>query len=444
MSWDWPHLKLFRSHLRRVTDGEVRRLAIAVPPQHGKTLGISVPYPAWRMLAKPGTRAGVGSHTQRYANKISRAVRKVALAAGGEPGDVDKEDEWSLSNGSTFIAKGVGAAIAGEPLDLFVMDDVFGTREDADSLATQEKVHEWYMDDVTARLQTGAPLILCNTRWGAGDLFGRIKDSEEWPDWSCVRIPAISESQEERDTVNSSYGLPPGLPDPLGREPGVALCDARFPLSELEKKRRAVGVGFECLYQGNPIPRGGTFFERAWFGQPVDRVPDGASLVRYWDLAESRKDSACFTSGVLLATVGAGGERRFFVADVVRGRWTPADRNDILLQTARADAARPGFKRTWFEEPVFDKDKAAMRGVMAKLAGFPVSPHKVGGSGGKEVRAEPLADAAKAGLVRLVAGNWVSAFLTELESFPRGQYKDQVDSASGAFTVSGRGDVAVY
>jgi len=38
----------------------------------------------------------------------------------------------------------------------------------------------------------------------------------------------------------------------------------------------------------------------------------------------------------------------------------------------------------------------------------------VGGSGGKEVRAEPLADAAKAGLVRLVAGNWNAAFLTEL------------------------------
>jgi len=398
-----------------------------LPPQHGKTRSVTVPYPVWRMLRTPGLRAGVLSHSQRYANKISRWARQLAVAAGGVVGEVGRADEWELENGSTFIARGRGASISGESLDLCLIDDVFGSRQDADSPVVQEEAYEWYMDDVTPRLQKGAAIVLVNTRWGPGDLYGRIGQSEEAGEWDILRLPAIAEEN-----------------DPIGRQPGEALCEARYPLAALLQKRRVEGVGFESLYQGNPVPRGGTFFERIWFGEPADRVPDGASLVRYWDLASSRADSACFTSGVLLATVGAGEERRFFVADVVRGRWTPADRNDILLQTAKADSARPGFRRTWFEEPVFDKDKAAMRGVMAKLAGFPVSPHKVGGAGGKEVRAEPLADAAKAGLVRLVAGNWNAAFLTELESFPRGQYKDQVDSASGAFTVSGRGDVAVY
>lgn len=434
MEWGWDWVRFAHSQLDRVTRGEIDRIAFAVPPQHGKTRSITVPYPAWRMLRTPGLRAGIGAHTQQYANKISRWVRKLVLAAGGVVGDVNRENEWSLANGSTFVAKGVGAALAGEPFDLFMMDDVFGAREDADSLTTQERIYEWYMDDVTPRLQKDAALVLCNTRWGPGDLFGRVKDSEEAGEWVFVRIPAISEEQNERDAVNATYGLPAGQLDPIGRTAsGLPLCEQRFPLAKLLQKKRTAGVGFESLFQGNPIPRGGTFFERSWFGQPVHELPEGCELVRYWDLAASRNDSACYTSGVLMARHGQGEARRFFIVDVIRGRWMPAERNEVMLQTARADKERPGFRRTWFEEPVFDRDRAAARAITAKLAGYPVSPDKVSGAGSKELRAEPLAGAAKAGLVRLVAGGWNGALLTEYEGFPRGQYKDQVDSGSGAF-----------
>lgn len=442
LSWDWPHLLLFQAQLQRVTNREIDRLAFVVPPQHGKTLGVTIPYAAWRLLAQPGVRVAVGSHTQNYADNISRRVRRTVLEAGGTPGDVDKVGEWSLANGSSFISKGAGAAIAGTSVDLFLMDDVFGTREDADSQAMQEKVYNWYMDDVTPRLQQDAALVLCNTRWNAGDLFGRIKDSEEAREWVIWRVPALSETQEDRDRVNSTYGLPAGLPDPVGRlEPGLPLCEERYRLEALLQKRRIEGVGFESLYQGNPIPRGGTFFERGWF-TVVDRLPDGCRLVRYWDLAAGREDSSCYTAGVLMAKVD-GSPAHYYVVDVVRGKWMPAERNDVMLQTAQADAARPGFARTYFEAPVFDKGKSAARGILAKLAGYPVQADNVSGSGSKELRAEPLADAAKGGIVSVVAGPWVAAWLTEMESFPRGQWMDQVDSSSGAFNKLARGQTVV-
>jgi len=419
--WDWLHLRAILSKLQKVTDGEIDRFGCMIPPQHGKTRSISVPYPVWRMIRTPGLRTGVCSHSQRYANKISRWARKLAVKAGAAFGEVNRADEWEMQNGSTFIARGRGASIAGEPLDLLVVDDVFGSRQDADSPVVQEEAYEWYMDDVTPRLQKDAAIVLVNTRWGPGDLYGRIAQSEEAEEWDILRLPAIAEEN-----------------DPIGRAPGTALCEDRFPLEKLRQKQRVEGVGFESLYQGNPIPRGGTFFERAWFSQPVDVLPAGARLVRYWDLAASRKDSACYTSGVLMARVGQGEEARYYVVDVVRGRWMPAERNDVMLQTAMGDRSRPGFERTWFEEPVFDRDRAAMRAIMAKLAGHAVMPDPVSGAGGKELRAEPLAGASKAGIVRLVAGPWNAAYLTELEGFPRGQWKDQVDSSSGAFNKLAR------
>lgn len=407
-----------------MTIGRTHKLAISWPPQHGKTDGVTVRYPLWRMIRTPGLRVGIASYNQTFTNKQSRKTRKLAQRLGLEFADTTRVDEWSLANGSTFVARGAGAGIAGEPLDLLVVDDPFKSRKEADSPVIQERVYEWYMDDVTPRIQKGGAIIIIHTRWGPGDLIGRIRDSEESAEWVYVVLKALAEEG-----------------DPLGRQPGEALCPDRFTRENLEAKRRTEGIGFESLYQQNPIPRGGTFFERAWFAV-LDRLStEPGRLIRYWDLASSRNDAACFTSGVLMGKFG--GEYR--VCDVIRGRWAPAERNAVMLQTAQGDATRPGFERTYFEKPVFDKDAAASRAIIARLAGYPVQADNVSGAGSKELRAEPLADAARGGIVKLVAGAWNAAFLTEMEGFPRGQWKDQVDSSSGAFNKLSRppGGIAV-
>jgi len=400
---------------------------------------VTVRYPLWRMLRNPGIRVGVGTYNQRYANKVSRYTRRLVDRVGIPYGDAGAVDSWTLANGSSYISRGAGVGLAGEPLDGYLIDDPLKNREEADSPVVQERVWEWFMDDVTPRIQQGGWLIVIHTRWNAGDLIGRILASEDAANWEHVRMPAIAETQEERDTVHHRQGLPLGLPDPLGRQPGEALCPQAFNRESLEDKRRVLGIGFETLYQQNDVARGGQFFDRTWFEPSVDRVPDGPiRRMRYFDLASSRHDAACFTSGVLMAKVGDGEQARFFIEDVVRGRWSPGERNDVILQTARTDATMPGFERTWFEKPVFDKGGDATRAIMAKLAGYPVKPDDVGGSGSKEVRAEPLSDAARGGLVKVVAGPWVAAFLTELEGFPKVSFKDQVDSCTGVFNKLSR------
>ena len=432
-TWGWKHLDYVREHLAEVTLGRCPKLAISWPPQHAKTESVTVRYPLWRMLREPGIRVGVASYNQTFTNKQSRKTRKLARRLGLKFGEPDMVNEWSLANGSTFIARGAGAGLSGEPLDCLVIDDPFRKRQDADSPTIQERVYEWYMDDVTPRIQKGGSLIIIHTRWNAGDLIGRIQTSEEAREWKYIRLPALAETQEERDKANAKVGLPAGLPDPINREPGEALCEDRFTRENLEAKRRTEGIGFETVYQQNDTARGGSFFQRDWFKE-VDTSPAGMRLMRYWDLASSRADSACFTSGVLMGKLADA----YFVVDVVRGRWGPAERNDVMLQTARADALRLGFERTWFESPVFDKNGAARQAIIAKLAGYPVQADNVSGSGSKELRAEPFADAAKGGLIRVVRGAWVAVFLTELEGFPRSQFKDQVDSSSACFVKLAR------
>jgi len=433
LNWDWPHLDHVRDRLADVTLGDCRKLAIAWPPQHYKTWSTTVRYPLWRMLREPGLRVGVGTYNQRYANKVSRWTRRLVERLGVPFGDAAAVDSWTLANGSSYIARGAGVGLAGEPVDLWVCDDPFKNREAADSPVVQEKVYEWHMDDVTPRIQQGGACVVIHTRWNPGDLIGRLQQSEDWPNWAYVRLPAVAESQAERDAVAERQNLPKGLPDPIGRAAGEPLCVGAFDAAALADKRRVLGVGFETLYQQNDITRGGSFFARDWFRvRPVEG--EKVRRVRYWDLAKSRKDTADYTSGVLVAKAGERDAARYWVEDVVRGRWSPGERNDVMRQTAEGDATRPGFERTWFESPAFDRDRAAARAIVARLSGLPCRGDDVGGSSGsKQVRAEPVSDAARCGLVSLVAGPWNAAFLTELEGFPKAPHDDQVDSLSGAF-----------
>lgn len=414
MSWDWPHLQYVRKHLDDSRAGLCNRIAVSWPPQHGKTESVTVRYPLYLMLAYPGIRVAVASYNQRFTNKQSRKTRRLARQLGIPFGDVDMVDEWNLANGSTFVSKGAGVGIAGEPVDIILIDDPFKNRKDADSVTIQERVYDWYMDDVTPRIQKGGVVVIIHTRWGPGDLIGRIQQSEEGGNWRYVVLPAIALEN-----------------DPMGRAVGEALCPDRFTIEDLMTKRRILGIGFESLYQQNPIPRGGTFFQRSWF-EIVDHVPADTEWIRYWDLAASREDTACYTSGTLLGRFNGV----YFIGDITRGRYDPASRNDVMLQTALGDSSRgEKYKRTYFEKPVFDKQGKASKAIISKLAGLPVSADDVGGKGSKELRAEPLADAAKAGLVKILRGSWNAAFLTEIEGFPRATYKDQVDSTSGAFNM---------
>jgi predicted phage terminase large subunit-like protein len=426
LNWDFAHLEYVRKQLARVTRGELKKLLISWPPQHYKTWSTTVRYPLYRMLRNPGLRVGIGTYNQRYANKVSRWTSRIVDSLGLAYGDKQAVEEWNLSNGSSYIARGAGVGIAGEPVDLWICDDPFKNREEADSPAVQENVWEWHMDDITPRIQQGGAAVVIHARWNPGDLIGRILDSPDGPNWEYIRLPALAEEN-----------------DPIGRAVGEALCRHAFNEESLADKERIMGIGFQGLYRLNPIPRGGTFFRRDWFGLPVDKTPAETTWVRYWDLASSRLDSACYTSGVLMGRHGKGADARFPVGDVIRGRWSPADRDDMILQTAIADRKRPGFDRTYFESPVFDKDGAARRGLIAKLAGHIIEADDVGGKGSKELRAEPVASAAKGGLVYLVAGSWNGAYLTELEGFPAGNYKDQVDSTSGAFNKLTTPDVTV-
>jgi predicted phage terminase large subunit-like protein len=410
--WGWRHLVHIRGVLDKVTAGSVKRLALFVPPQHGKSSMTTVRYPVWRLERDPALRVGIACYNQRHANRFSRRALKIAQARR-LPLDPKRQaaEEWETTAGGGFLAVGVGSGITGNPVDLLVIDDPVKNREEAESEAYRERVWDWYADDLYTRLQPGAAVVLIMTRWHTDDLAGRILGGSDAPDWAVVNLPAEAEEN-----------------DPLGREPGEPLCPERFGRGDLEARKRVLGPGYSALYQQRPVPRGGGMFKREWFRQLASAVPQGCSFVRYWDKAGTAGGAGAATAGVLMACDHGGA---FYVADVVRGRWAATEREGRIRETAEADARRHGDVKIYVEQEPGSGGKESAEATVRNLAGFAVYADRP--TGDKTTRAEPFAAQAGAGNVRMVAGDWNQDYVNELATFPAGRLRDQVDASSGAF-----------
>jgi predicted phage terminase large subunit-like protein len=122
--------------------------------------------------------------------------------------------------------------------------------------------------------------------------------------------------------------------------------------------------------------------------------------------------------------------RTFYVEDLVHGRWTPAARDAVILQTAQLDGR--GVEIVIEQEPG-SGGLAQVTALIALLAGFKVTGKR--STGDKITRAGPFASQCEAGNVKLVEGPWVKTFIDEICAFPEGAHDDITDSASGAFLV---------
>jgi predicted phage terminase large subunit-like protein len=179
----------------------------------------------------------------------------------------------------------------------------------------------------------------------------------------------------------------------------------------------------------------GSVFRREWFGR-AEALPAGCVLARYIDKAGTEGGGA-YTAGVLMARDRS---RRYYVVDVVRGQWSAGRREEIILDTAKADRARYGTVRYYVEQEPGSGGKESVEATIRNLSGFAVKADRP--TGDKAVRAQPFAAQAEAGNVFVLPGRWNDDYVEEHAAFPEGPYKDQVDASSGAFNklAGGPGD----
>ena len=398
-TWTTPeHVRLISEALDAVDAGQIDRLAIHMPPRHGKSETVTVRYPLRFLEKEPDANVLVTGYNERFARKFGRRTRNLAEERGLVAADKSSSDEWATTAGGLYMARGVGSPPTGTGFARIVIDDPIRRREDADSEVYREKVWDWYTDDLYTRLEPSGAIVLVMTLWHEDDLGARAVASEPGK-WHVLKLPAISDD-------------------------GKALWPERYTVPDLERIKAINPRNFEAAYQQNPTPREGSFFKVSQFKFLDELPPNIVKSCRAWDIGASANDGDP-SAGVLMHSTADG---KFIVSDLAHGQWATDERNAKIKAIAEMDGK--AVKICGPQDPGAAGKDAALYFVRM-LAGYSVTTSPV--SGKKEVRADPYSSQVNAGNVYLVRGGWNAKFIEEHRQFPSGKHDDIIDASSDAF-----------
>lgn len=418
------HIDAICEHLEAVTDGRINRLLINVPPGSSKSLLVSVMWQAWEWGPKglSSLRYLTTSFNDGPVKRDTRKCRDLMLSdwyrSLWPEVELNRTGETSFSNTKTGTREGVAfGSLTSQRGDRLVIDDPHST-ETAESPTERQATTRKFREGAQNRLndQTLSAMVVIMQRLHEEDVSGVIK--EVGMDFVHLMLPM--EFEPERACSTSI-----GFSDPR-KEEGELLDPVRFPQEAVDKLKRDMGsYAYAGQYQQRPAPRSGGMFQRGDF-EIVDAVPVGGKKCRAWDFAASKPKPGRkpdWTVGLKMTYVGG----IFYVEDVRRDQWSPADVEKNLKNTATQDGLTVTVRMP--QDPGA-AGKADAETKIKLLAGFKVKT--VAPTGDKATRATPASAQAEAGNVKILRGAWNNAFLDEVCTFPNSQHDDQVDAFADA------------
>lgn len=286
------HTKILTDLFERARHERVRA-CVSWPPRHAKTITCLHAF-AWWLAYDPADTCAYFTYSDRQGRSKSRLARGYAERAGValDPKTQDMA-EWRTLQGGGLLAGGRGGGLTGQGVSgVFVIDDPFKNRKEADSLIVREDVWEWFTEVVTTRLE-GASCIVIHTRWHEDDLIGRLVDmSDELPelvDFETINLPALAEHEDPAD-------------DLLGRSFGQALWPEKENEDDLAQKKAIMGRwSFDALYQGRPRPKGANVFGDPTYYNIDEFKIDGCNVVLGGDPAATKSSTADYSTAVIIA-----------------------------------------------------------------------------------------------------------------------------------------------
>lgn len=418
--------------LTKFAKGEIKKLMVFMPPQHGKSEGSTRRLPAFVLGQQPDARIAIVSYSASKARKFNREIQRIMdteeyheifpdTVLYGSKYDNGKEqyirtaDEFEIvGHRGSLKTVGVGGPLTGDPVDILIMDDIYKDAKSAWSQTVRDSISDWYDTVAETRLHNDSQQLMVFTRWHEDDLAGRliekqgIYDEDENPDgWVIVTYRAIKEGG-------------PTEYDP--REDGEPLWPERHSLHKLEQVRNRAPRTFEALYQQRPTAVGGNIIKRDWFMHisiyEFNRIYHNEPVVFFMDTAYT-KDKANDPTGII-ATCKIGNDMYITHAEKVLMKFPD------LIRHIPPYVKAHGYSR---KSMIRIEPKANGISVIDELkdkTGLNVT-RTPSPKDDKETRLNVASPSVESGRVILVDGPWNEAFIDEVCGFPSKPHDEYVD-----------------
>jgi predicted phage terminase large subunit-like protein len=414
-----PHHAAICALLERIERGEVKRAVIEAPPRHGKSELVSRRFPAWYLGRNPdreiiSTAYGADLAIDEYGRKVRNIVRDPSFG-NVFPGVELAEDSqaagrWNTNHGGGYLSVGVGGGITGRGAHLFLVDDPFKGRAEADSERERAMVWSWYDSEVKTRLAPGGAIIIVNTRWHEEDLTGMVLKHHAEEGWERLRLPAIENE---------------------GTDHEAALWPERFDLDHLKGVRSSYMKShpreWHALYQQEPRSEQGTYIKREWFKERYSKAPASLNVYIVSDFAITEAKEGRDPDYTEHGVFGFGPDDKLYVLDWWSGQTTTDVWVEELLRLVKK--WKP---LCWFGEGgVVGKAMQPIIDRMMRERRIYCRTERLNPIHDKASRGRAFQGRAHAGLVAFPGGqDWAERVINQCVAFPGGAHDDAFDVMS--------------
>lgn len=437
------HIDALCWHLEAVTEGEISRLLINIPPGTMKSLCVGVFWPAWEWgpRNRASTRFVCASHSQNLSVRDNLRMRRLVSSDWYQSlwGDRvsmtrDQNAKIKFENEATGFREAAAAgSITGARGDRVIIDDPHSVTG-ALSQAERQSTIDWFLEAVPTRLNNpdSSAIVVVMQRLHEDDVSGVILSK----DLGYEHLMLPMQFEPDRACVT---GI--GFTDPRTYE-GELLFPERFPLHVVERDTKVMGpYAAAGQFQQRPEIRGGGILQREWW-----ELWDDEAATR-----EGCKPGTFPPFSFILASLDPAyteKQENDFSALTIWGVW--ADRNG----NRRIMLVKSWAKRLELHALVTDvaitlrKVRADKLLIEAKASGHSVAQELrrlyadddwaaqlVDPRGGDKVaRAYAVQHLFSEGMIYAPDRDWADQVISQCATFPKGKHDDLVDSVTQALS----------
>lgn len=253
---NWHHAVLC-SYLQKFINGDIKKLMVSMPPQHGKSELTSRRLPAYLLGINPKFKIIGCSYSADLSKAFNRDVQRIIdsdeYKLVFEDTRLNSSNVKTSSKGSYlrnadlfeivkhrgfYKSVGVGGSLTGTPADIGIIDDPIKDKAEAESPTFRRRVWDWYTNVFLTRMHNDSQQLITLTRWHKDDLAGRIlARMNKKNDWTVLSLPAL----KERPTIKEDR-----------RQIGEALWPEKHSLERILEIKESSPQTFAALYQQSP------------------------------------------------------------------------------------------------------------------------------------------------------------------------------------------------
>ncbi|HBJ2607788.1 TPA: phage terminase large subunit [Clostridium botulinum] len=437
------HIDAICEYLQAVTDGEIKRLLINMPPRNLKSVTATVMYPCWTWVNNPYKRFISASYSDTLSKRHNMDRRNI-ISSNWYQGkwkdkfalkdDLNTQRKFGNDKEGFMFSTSISGTLTGDGGDIIILDDPHNPKK-AESDAERQQALDFFTQTLPSRLndKKNGAIIVIMQRLHEEDISGHILQNDLGYTHLC--LPAIA---EEKTIIHF-----PISNKKVVREVGDILNPKREDKKELEQLKKDMGsYAFSGQYQQSPSPTGGGMFKKWWWKY---WKPKGADLppvrvknqkgeyelieaielpnkfdeeAQSWDMAfKNNKDNDFVAGGVW----GRKNADRFML-DLILERMEFTESLDAIRKLTRQ---YPNTRRKLVEDKA--NGPAIISMLKKEISGLiPYNP----GADSKEARAFAITPIVESGNVYLphpMIAPWVDDFIDTCAKFPKVAHDDCVD-----------------